>query len=149
MIQQNRTLYTTILKQCINLYIYIYIYIYITVFPPDLEEQQFHTHAQVCDIIFSMNEYTRVIYDVGKIELPAPPRSSHSLNSSGSFCEPIYITPNRKQSGEFVSYTIRYSFKGGSRGEGLWGLKSPPFIFRLYLINMLSIIMKFCLSIII
>ena len=33
-------------------------------------------------------------------------------------------------------------------GGGLWGLK-PPFIFRLYLINMLSIIMKFCLRIII
>ena len=39
---------------------------------------------------------------------------------------------------------------GGGGGGGLWGLKPPPpFIFRLYLINMLSIIMKFCLSIII
>ena len=36
----------------------------------------------------------------------------------------------------------------GGRGA-LWGLKPPPFIFRLYLINMLSIIMKFCLSIIV
>ena len=33
-------------------------------------------------------------------------------------------------------------------GGGLWGLKFP-FLFRLYLINMLRIIMKFCLSIII
>ena len=32
---------------------------------------------------------------------------------------------------------------------GALGAEAPPFIFRLYLINMLSIIMKFCLSIII
>ena len=38
-------------------------------------------------------------------------------------------------------------FRGGSRGGAL-GLK-PPFTFRLYLINMLRIIMKFCLNIII
>ena len=38
--------------------------------------------------------------------------------------------------------------QGGGGGGGLWGLKPLPFIFRLYLINMLSIIMKFCLSII-
>ena len=34
-------------------------------------------------------------------------------------------------------------------GGGALGAEAPPFIFRLYLINMLSIIMKFCLSIII
>ncbi|XP_065887428.1 uncharacterized protein [Dysidea avara] len=34
----------------------------------------------------------------GKIKLPAPPRSSQSLNISESLCEPIYITPNRKRS---------------------------------------------------
>ena len=34
-------------------------------------------------------------------------------------------------------------------GGGALGAEVPPFIFRLYLINMLSIIMKFCLSIII
>ena len=42
--------------------------------------------------------------------------------------------------------------RGGSRGGGgggALGAEAPPFIFRLYLINMLSIIMKFCLSIII
>ena len=32
---------------------------------------------------------------------------------------------------------------------GALGAEAPPFIFRLYLINMLSVIMKFCLSIII
>ena len=32
---------------------------------------------------------------------------------------------------------------------GLWGLKPPLHFYRLYLINMLRIIMKFCLSIII
>ena len=35
---------------------------------------------------------------------------------------------------------------GADPGGGLWGLKPPP---PPYLINMLSIIMKFCLSIII
>ena len=40
--------------------------------------------------------------------------------------------------------------RGGSRGGGgALGAEAPPFIFRFYLINMLSIIMKFCLSIII
>ena len=34
-------------------------------------------------------------------------------------------------------------------GGGALGAEAPPFIFRPYLINMLSIIMKFCLSIII
>ena len=34
-------------------------------------------------------------------------------------------------------------------GGGALGAEAPPFIFNLYLINMLSIIMKFCLSIII
>ena len=38
--------------------------------------------------------------------------------------------------------------RGGSRGGAL-GAEAPPFIFRLYLINMLSNVMKFCLSIII
>ena len=38
---------------------------------------------------------------------------------------------------------------GGGGGGGALGAEAPPFIFRLYLINMLSIIMKFCLSIII
>ena len=37
----------------------------------------------------------------------------------------------------------------GGGGGGFGGWSPPPFIFRLYLINMLSIIMKFCLSIII
>ena len=41
-----------------------------------------------------------------------------------------------------------YISRGGSRGWAL-GAEAPPFIFRLYLINILSIIMKFCLSIII
>ena len=40
-------------------------------------------------------------------------------------------------------------YRGGSRGGTLGAEAPPPFIFRLYLINMLSIIMKFCLSIII
>ena len=39
-------------------------------------------------------------------------------------------------------------FAGADLGDGLWGLK-PPFTFRLYLINMLRIIVKFCRSIII
>ena len=38
---------------------------------------------------------------------------------------------------------------GGGGGGGALGAEAPPFIFRLYLINMLSIIIKFCLSIII
>ena len=38
---------------------------------------------------------------------------------------------------------------GGGGGGRALGAEAPPFIFRLYLINMLSIIMKFCLSIII
>ena len=33
----------------------------------------------------------------------------------------------------------------GGGGGGALGAEVPPFIFRLYLINMLSIIMKFCL----
>ena len=37
----------------------------------------------------------------------------------------------------------------GGGGGALGAEAPPPFIFRLYLINMLSIIMKFCLSIII
>ena len=39
--------------------------------------------------------------------------------------------------------------QGGGGGGALGAEAPPPFIFRLYLINMLSIIMKFCLSIII
>ena len=39
---------------------------------------------------------------------------------------------------------------GGGGGGGALGAEGlPPFIFRLYLINMLRTIMKFCLSIII
>ena len=38
---------------------------------------------------------------------------------------------------------------GGGGALGAEAPPPPPFIFRLYLINMLSIIMKFCLSIII
>ena len=38
---------------------------------------------------------------------------------------------------------------GADPGGVALGAEAPPFIFRLYLINMLSIIMKFCLSIII
>ena len=38
---------------------------------------------------------------------------------------------------------------GGGGGGGALGAEAPPFIFRLYLINMLRITMKFCLSIII
>ena len=44
--------------------------------------------------------------------------------------------------------THRGGSRGGGGGGGL-GAEAPPFIFRLYLINMLSIIMKFCLSIIV
>ena len=45
-------------------------------------------------------------------------------------------------------YYVHFHNRGGSRGGAL-GAEAPPFIFRLYLINMLSIVMKFCLSIII
>ena len=49
---------------------------------------------------------------------------------------------------EFILAFGCNSLQGRIQGGGLWGLK-PPFIVRLYLINMVSIIMKFCLSIII
>ena len=56
------------------------------------------------------------------------------------------------QVGRQTCFNLIFLTRGGSRGGGggggLWGLKPLPFIFRLYLINMLSIIMKFCLSII-
>ena len=51
-----------------------------------------------------MVEYTHV-YDIGKNKLPVPPRSPESLKISEPPYEPMDVTPNRKQSGEFVFYT--------------------------------------------
>ena len=59
-------------------------------------------------------------------------------------CTPASVLLCSSDNREYLQGKIQ----GGGGGGGLWGLKPSPFIFRLYLINMLSIIMKFCLSII-
>ena len=55
-----------------------------------------------------MNKCTYVIYDADRNDLPVPLRSPHSLKVSESPYEPMYVTPNRKRFGEFVSYVLKY-----------------------------------------